>query len=509
MACIPPETIKPEPPKKYDCLRNCKKIIEEKINETTNELRANNQSLSSSNQTLVDINEKLEKEKNELTVENKELKTTKENLLYKIERLLDQKWQSTQKIKVLDDKIQTLTKRKTRLIEDKKKCTSQIERQKSEISSLNKQLKNLDCKTSQYRSIPEEPFTIIVGQSCALSGPLQKIGHSMRHGLMAYFKEISSGIDIKLQTYDDGYESLKAIDKTKKLLNKDKVLLLIGYVGTPTSKAVLSMEEVKNKIPFIGPFTGAEFLRELDNVINLRASYNDEMEKIAQFLINIKKKSRISCFYQNDAFGQAGLNAIKFALENRNMSLVSTGYYERNTLAVEDAITEINDKSPVEAVIMVGAYKPCAKFIKYAKRTTGMKNAIFCNISFVFAEALRDELGDDGEGCVISQVMPWFDKDRPIVRNFLAAMQRYDRKVSPDSVSLEGYMVGYLFHEILKSIPKTPSEISRPDILQAFSELGTIDIGEIKLQYGIKDNQGMDEVYLTVIKDGKIVPINP
>ena len=80
---------------------------------------------------------------------------------------------------------------------------------------------------------------IILGQSCALSGPARALGTGMRAGLQAYFNKINSagginGRRIRLLTRDDGYEPIRAIDHTRHLIDKEKVFMLIGEVGTPT-----------------------------------------------------------------------------------------------------------------------------------------------------------------------------------------------------------------------------------------------------------------------------------
>ena len=109
------------------------------------------------------------------------------------------------------------------------------------------------------------PNEIVLGQSCALSGPAEALGTGMRAGLQAYFDKINAdgginGRKIRLITKDDGYEPDRAIRNTRELIEKDHVFLLIGEVGTPTSKAVVPIAE-EAPIPFFGPVTGAEFLR--------------------------------------------------------------------------------------------------------------------------------------------------------------------------------------------------------------------------------------------------------
>lgn len=350
---------------------------------------------------------------------------------------------------------------------------------------------------------------ILLGQSCALTGPAQALGQGMRAGLLAYFAKVNAdgGIDgrrVRLMSKDDGYEPDRAIKNTRELIQKDKVFLLIGEVGTPTSKAVVPIAE-KGKVPFVGPFTGAEFLRNpfKKYVINVRGSYYQEMEKLTQYLVDNKKLRKIACFYQNDGYGQAGLSGIKIALKKRSMELVATGNYERNTLAVKSGLLKIRRAKP-DAVVMVGAYKPCAEFIKLAKKA-GMKDTIYCNISFVGTEALRKELGDAGESCIISQVVrfPW-DGSVPLVKEYTAAMKRYQPDAKVGFVSLEGYMVGKLFCMAAKAVKGEPT---REGFIRAVDNTGTFDLGGVVLQFNQNDHQGLDEVFLTIIKGGAIKPL--
>lgn len=351
---------------------------------------------------------------------------------------------------------------------------------------------------------------ILLGQSAALSGPAQALGKGMRAGLNAYFSKQNAagginGRKIRLISKDDGYEPDRAIKNTRDLIKKDRVFLLIGEVGTPTSKAVVPIAE-ESMIPFFGPFTGAEFLRNpfKKYVINIRGSYYQEMEKIAQELVDKRKLKKIACFYQNDSYGQAGLKGIKIALEKRGMQLAATGTYERNTVAVKSGFLKIRRAQP-DAVVMVGAYKPSAEFIKLAKKF-GMKDTIYCNISFVGTEALRKELGDAGENSIISQVVkfPW-DKSVPLVKEYTADMKRYQPDAKIGFVSLEGYMVGKFFSMTAKA---ADGDLTRENFIKAVGSTRTFDLGGVVLQFGPNDHQGMDEVFLTIIKEGAIKPLS-
>ncbi len=251
---------------------------------------------------------------------------------------------------------------------------------------------------------------IVFGQAAALEGPAAALGTGMRDGILAAFAETNKaggvhGRKLELISADDGYEPNKSIEATKKLIEADKVFALIGSVGTPTSSATQPIA-TEAGIPFIAPFTGAEFLRApfKANVVNVRASYFQETEAMVERLTKDRNISKIAILYQDDGFGRAGLAGVQKALEKRNMKLVAEGTFERNTVAVKGALLNIRKGEP-EAVIMVGPYKPCAEFIKLARSVK--LDAVFVNISFVGSNALAKELGNAGGGVVITQVVPF------------------------------------------------------------------------------------------------------
>lgn len=342
---------------------------------------------------------------------------------------------------------------------------------------------------------------ILLGQSCALSGPASNLGREMRSGLLAAFSFINDkggvhGREIILLSKDDGYEPDKAIRNTRWLIENDQVFALIGAVGTPTAEAVAPIVS-EARIPFFGPFTGAEFLRNPFNryVINVRPSYFQEMEKLASYLIDRKKLSRIACFYQNDSYGFAGLRGIQIALGKRGMELVSSGSYERNTVAVMGALRDIYKAQP-EAVVLVGAYTACAEFIKLSRNKVGT-DTIFCNISFVGTESLRDALGSYGKNVIVSQVVPYpHDKSIPLIEEFHTSILKYQHDAPISFTSLEGYIAGRLFGVIASSVE---GELTRESFITSMEEKRIFELGGVVLEFGPQDHQGMDAIYLTQI----------
>ncbi len=351
---------------------------------------------------------------------------------------------------------------------------------------------------------------ILFGQSAALGGPAAALGTGMRLGIMAAFKEANdaggvNGRKLELKSYDDGYEPDRAIANTNKLIDEDQVFALIGAVGTPTSKATQPIATAK-KVPFLGPFTGAGFLRkkENSNVINVRATYDQETEAWIKHLTEDLGFKNIAILYQDDGFGRVGLAGVKKAMEKRGLKLSAEGTYPRNTTAVKKALLAIRKARP-EAVVMVGAYKPIAAFIKLAHKAK--MNPVFVNISFVGSSALSKELGKDGAGVVITQVVPFpWDTSLPVVAAYQKALKAYDSKAEPGFVSLEGYIVGRLTVEALK---KAGKDLSRQAFLDAVYNTGRFDFGGAVLEYGPGDNQGMSDVFLTIIQpDGSFKAVD-
>jgi ABC-type branched-subunit amino acid transport system substrate-binding protein len=346
------------------------------------------------------------------------------------------------------------------------------------------------------------PKAILLGQSAAFSGPAAQLGIQMNIGAKAYFDHLNSqggvyGRRIELRTRDDKYESDLAVENTKKFIEEDRVFALFAYVGTPTTLAAMPIF-TQAKVPLIGPFTGAEAFRNPLNpyIFNIRASYYDETEKIvAQFAgVGIKN---IAVFYQNDAYGQAGLKGVELAMGRRNMKISALGTVERNTVKVEDAVKKISGVSP-DAVVMISAYTSIAEFVRQMKRAGSA--AQFYNVSFVGSKALADALQAEGYGLVISQVVPfpWSPKI-PIVKEYQRVLSETGIKEWNFS-SLEGFIAAKVLAEALKRAGK---DLNRQKLIAALEGIQRHDLGGFDVDFSPKSHSGSTFVELTMIGRGE------
>lgn len=343
---------------------------------------------------------------------------------------------------------------------------------------------------------------VTLGMANALTGPASALGTGIKKGASVYFEKINAGggingRKIKLISYDDGYEPKDTVTATNRLIKEDKVFALFGYVGTPTSKAI--MPTINNeKIIFFGPFTGAEFLRSPVNkyIFNVRGSYFDEAETQVRHLAENLGIKKIGLFIQDDAYGLAVKGGVVRSLRQRGLELSGEGRYTRNTVDIEEGLSALKKANP-EAVSMVGTYSAMAAFIKKAKKE-GF-DPVFLNVSFVGTDELVKELGPSGEGVVITQVMPSpYNPSLPIVKQYQEDMKAAGHSEF-DYVSLEGYVDALVFAEILK---KAGKDLTRDSFIAAAEALN-LKHGGLAFSMSPKNHQALEKIHLTKITGGR------
>jgi len=346
--------------------------------------------------------------------------------------------------------------------------------------------------------------TILLGTSLPLSGINSHLGKDIVVGANTYFSHTNArggiqGKKIELIQYDDKYEPENTLSNTYTLMKKDDVFALFGFVGTPTVKRILPIIKQSN-IPFIAPYTGATFLRDedTDNIVNFRSSYAEEVDALVKYLTSTQNITRFAIFYQNDDYGEEGYIALSQTLEKHHLHLVGEGTYKRNTLSIRHAIHEIASAKP-EAIILVGAYKPTARFISKMRENGSAAHVIFAPISFVNADALINELHGNGKNIFFSQTIPSYDDiySKEAVE-YHTLLSFYYPEERPSLVSYESFLAAKATVIALKSII---GPLTRTSFLAAIKSLPINTLDNIPLKY--RNAQLLNQVYLSTYHDGK------
>jgi branched-chain amino acid transport system substrate-binding protein len=355
---------------------------------------------------------------------------------------------------------------------------------------------------------------IKVGMSAALSGPYEDYGVNMKLGVEVYFNRINRsggfrGKKLSLVAFDDGYIPELAKKNMERFIRDTSILAVIGSVGTPTAEVTVPLAN-EEEILLFGSYTGAELLRKSPPdryVINYRASYAQETSLTIDYLLSQGiLPYQIAFFTQDDGYGNSCYASAMKALERHgfyNKNLIVHGRYDRNTLDINDALIKIIS-APIKpkAIVMAGTSGPCSKFISIARKY--LPEVIFTNVSFVGASSLKEALGPNGEGVIISQVVPIPDKTTriPVVKDYLKDLERYFRdnqmstsNATPSFVSLEGYIVAKIF---VSGLAKAGENANRESIIDAI--LKDHDIGlNHTISFDKVIHQGSQRVWLTKI----------
>lgn len=349
---------------------------------------------------------------------------------------------------------------------------------------------------------------ILIGSSSAKSGPASFLGLQLVQGSLAYLNDLNKaggvhGRRIELLSYDDVYDPATAAANTKRLIYEDQVFALLDYVGTPTARA--SLPHINNaKIPVIGLFTGAEFLRTpfQPYVFNIRASYFDEAETIVDYWVS-KGRTRIAVFLQDDTFGSAVLSGVELALSRHKLSVAATAKFQRGGKPTPEEVAKIVQINP-DAVVMVGTYVPLVQFLDMA-RMAGLNKTEFHTVSFVGSEAFARELVAAGHGnesdVIVTQVVPSPRGSSAAAAEFRASYLRHYPGGLPNYVAMEGYLNAKVLVEAVK---RAGPDLSRESFVRALESMGDFDAGTgVPSQMSADHHSFFDSVFISRMKDGQ------
>jgi ABC-type branched-subunit amino acid transport system substrate-binding protein len=346
---------------------------------------------------------------------------------------------------------------------------------------------------------PDEPIRL--GQTVALSGPLGELGQALHYGAMAGFHAVNAkggvhGRRIELVAQDDGYDVKRSLENVKGFLRDPSVFGLFGCMGTPMIEALLPL--IRNTdVTCFSPLTGASSARPADmrNVLNVRASYPEEAERLVEHLATIGLK-RIAVVYQNNSFGKEVLQAAEASMKRYKLDKVAAASVQNDATDAEAAAKAIVAANP-EAVLIGLAGKPTISFVKAVRP---MRKGLSLYALSVAANTLSS-LGDDALGIAVSQVVPLpTNSVVPVVRDFSQAWRAGGGDTpAPSHLALEGYINARVFVEALRRSGKNPS---RKAFIDTAWGIKRYDLGGFELNFDQPGRNASRFIELTMIGRG-------
>ncbi|MFY7973409.1 MAG: ABC transporter substrate-binding protein [Rubrivivax sp.] len=340
---------------------------------------------------------------------------------------------------------------------------------------------------------------ILVGQSGGFTGGQAEYARDVRTGIEAALAAANarggiSGRPVRLVTADDGGKRDAVLVNTRKLVEVDNVVGLIGYTsGAGTEGTLAYLQQMR--VPMLSPATGNMGIREAANphVFHTRAGYDDEMAKIIGHVARLGYK-RVALAYLDDV-GPANLRAMTGALAKNGLSAATVVGLNRNADDFTPQVDKLMASQP-QIVVFISNAKPIVNIVR-GMRARGYGGQ-FATSSFAGSRLVAD-LKEHAPGLILIQVLPQPRKNHlQFHREFHADLAALSPQVKANYTILEGYVAGRV---LLEGLRRSGPGVTRGRLQAALEALPELDYGGYRIRLGTSDRSGSRFVDLGVVTD--------
>ncbi len=188
---------------------------------------------------------------------------------------------------------------------------------------------------------------ITLGSIQDLSGPIAGFGKQARLGMMLAVDEINeqggiNGRKLKLIVEDAAYDPKKAVLAAQKLVNQDKIFMMLGHIGTAHNLAAMPVQFEKNVINFF-PITAAREMYEPFHRLkySFAATYFDQMRLAVPKMVKEKNAKKVCTIYQDDDFGLEVQRGAEAGLKTISMELAEKTSYKRGATDFSSQVSKM------------------------------------------------------------------------------------------------------------------------------------------------------------------------
>jgi branched-chain amino acid transport system substrate-binding protein len=349
---------------------------------------------------------------------------------------------------------------------------------------------------------------VVVGSWGPQDGPAGAYG-AIDRTIDAYFKMINeqggiNGRKIRFIYENDSYQPAKTVAAVKKLVEEDKVFALVGGLGTAQNAAVMDYL-VQNNVPHVWPATGSGILAAplKKNVYAVQLNYTIEATLATQYALDQLGSKKFAVFYQNDAFGKEGLDAVQAELKKRNLPAATAVSYETADTNFSAQALKLQT-SGADTVILYAVPAPGGAILAEMGKI-GFAPKLLSS-SVINDPSIFKLAGPAINGMLIEGYLPAFDDtSNPKIVEYQAFMAKYAPKEQIGGFTESGYAYAQVFIEALKRAGK---ELTRESFMTNLDQMKNFTGSLVpSLSYSPTDHAGVKAAYFQSAKDGKFVTV--
>jgi branched-chain amino acid transport system substrate-binding protein len=323
---------------------------------------------------------------------------------------------------------------------------------------------------------------ILIGGTTPLTGPASAYA-SVATGADAYFKYVNdhggvNGRKIKYKYVDDSYDPSQTIQKTRELVQNDKVFAIYNTLGTATNLSIRSyLNQLKVPQLFVasGASTWGKDYKKYPWTIGYQPSYFAEATIYGRYVVKTKPKARIGVLYQNDDYGKELLSGVERGLGAKKKLIVSKQGYDVTDQDVKSQIARL--KSKRADTLMIFATPKFAIQAYSIARQLGWKPLVFVNAVSSAANIMQiatlSSTPKQTEGSISTVYLkdptdPRWAKDKGIAK-LRSILKKYNgSKGLTDVYNVYGMSSAFALVDALKHAGRN---LTRPGIMRAITHL--------------------------------------
>jgi branched-chain amino acid transport system substrate-binding protein len=347
---------------------------------------------------------------------------------------------------------------------------------------------------------------IVLGSIQDLSGPISGFGKQVRLGMMLRVDEINeqggiNGRKIKLIVEDSAYDPKRAVLAAQKLVNQDKIFMMVAHIGTAQNLAAMPVQFEKNIINFM-PVTAAREMYEPFHKLkySFAVPYYEQMRVMLPKLVKEKSVKKVCSIYQDDEFGLEVQRGAEAGLKTVGLEMAEKTTYKRGATDFSSQVARLKG-SGCELVVLGTIIRETIGTIAESRKT-GF-SPIFLGSSAAYTDLIHKLGGPAMNGlyATMGTQHPYLDEASQPIR-FWA--NKYKTKFNEDPTVFSAY--GYaIIDAFARAATKAGPSLSTDSFIKAMDTMVIpADIfGSAEATYGPKKRLGSDATRLSQITDGK------